>query len=209
MMKLSLLTSICLLGAFSLAAPLELRAGDLKYSTATPLPAPRSAPWSVLGSWQCTHPDWTGVVAISTDGKFFQADMHESGHWTLTTLQDRVILVLAWDNWPAETVTMMNPDEFSGRVRAGGGQEGQMKMLRIAEPVGYETKVWHQGEPPVRLIRKDEGFCALTSVTGCFQGGGEKVSVYVADDGYWYLGGQSQQEGVAAECIVVRNRTGH
>ena len=67
-----------------------------------------------------------------------------------------------------------------------------------------ETHTWRQGEPPVRLIRQEEGFCALSLVTGHFQGGGEVVRLYVGDDGYWYLGGQSGQEGVAAQCIVVR-----
>ena len=66
-----------------------------------------------------------------------------------------------------------------------------------------ETRTWRQGEPAVRLIRKSEGFCALSLVTGAFSGGGEVVKVWVAPDGYWYLGGQSGQEGVAAQCIVV------
>ena len=63
---------------------------------------------------------------------------------------------------------------------------------------------WHQGSPPTRLIRSDEGFCFLTAVGGHFQGGGESVRVYVGDDGYWYLGGQSMQQGVWAECGIIR-----
>jgi hypothetical protein len=55
-----------------------------------------------------------------------------------------------------------------------------------------ETKTWRQGEPPLRLIREDEGFRALSLVTGHFQGGGELVKVYMGDDGYWYLGGHSR-----------------
>ncbi|HEY3899910.1 MAG TPA: hypothetical protein VGM54_14925 [Chthoniobacter sp.] len=73
-------------------------------------------------------------------------------------------------------------------------------------PQTVETRAWRQGEPPVRLIPKDEGFCALTMVTGHFQGAGEWVKVWIADDGYWYLGGESHQEGVAAECMIVRFR---
>lgn len=67
----------------------------------------------------------------------------------------------------------------------------------------YEFRTWHQGNPPIRLIRKEDGYCALTLVTGHFQGGGEVAGVYIGDDGYWYLGGQSGQEGVAAQCIIV------
>ena len=58
----------------------------------------------------------------------------------------------------------------------------------------------------MKLLRADEGFCALTSVTGHFAGSGEVVKVYVAEDGYWYLAGRSMQDDVAAECIVIRYR---
>ena len=71
-------------------------------------------------------------------------------------------------------------------------------------PQSVEFHHWKQGDEPLKLIRKEEGFCALTSVTGHFQGGGEVVQVYVGDDGFWYLGGASQQDDVAADCIVVR-----
>ena len=67
-----------------------------------------------------------------------------------------------------------------------------------------EFRHWEQGNPDLKLIRKDEGFCALTGITGHFQGSGEQVQVYVGDDGYWHLGGTSHQEGVAADCVVVR-----
>ncbi|MEP6669208.1 MAG: hypothetical protein ABJF10_08650 [Chthoniobacter sp.] len=200
--------SLCLFVTCLLAASPESRAEDLAaLPDATALPRP--APWSILGEWTVSHPDWTGTMTLTADGTFSRTQDHDSGHWTLTALQDRVLLVLAWDHWPAETVTMITPDEFSGKVR-GQAQEGEMTLHRVrgpaAGPAAYETRTWRQGEPPVRLIRKEEGFCALTSVTGSFQGGGEIVKVYVADDGFWYLGGESQQEGVAAECIIVRYR---
>ncbi len=66
---------------------------------------------------------------------------------------------------------------------------------------------WKQGDPPLRLIRQEEGFCALTAVSGRFEGAGEQARVYIGDDGYWYLGGQSNQEGVSADCMVVRLST--
>jgi hypothetical protein len=75
---------------------------------------------------------------------------------------------------------------------------------RQLETPKYEFQTWHQGEPPVRLIHHEDGFCALTRITGHFQGGGERVQVYIGPDGYWYLGGNSMQEGVSAQCIVVR-----
>jgi hypothetical protein len=161
----------------------------------------------VVGVWQVRHPDWAGTLTLEKDGSFAQTEEHDSGHWTLAALHDHIVLVLAWDHWPAETVTMISPDEFSSKVR-GQAQEGDMTLRRVHAPAAgvafFKTAQWHQGEPAVRLIRAEEGFCALTQVTGSFQGGGEAVRVYVADDGYWYLGGDSQQDGVAAECIVVR-----
>ena len=69
---------------------------------------------------------------------------------------------------------------------------------------GIEFRHWHQGEPPVKLIRKEAGFCALTGVGGGFAGGAEEVHVYIGPDDYWYLGGNSRQHGVDAECVVVR-----
>ncbi len=203
-MNSSILTSLCLVGALMLAVPHESKTEDFQPLNAG-TSASASAPWSVLGSWSCTHPDWSGNLNLADDGTFSNAD--SAGHWTLTASHDRIILVLVWNNWPTETLTMTSPDEFRARVR-GQGQEGEMVMHRVQPPAGkaapYETRTWRQGESPVRLIRKEEGFCALTQITGSFQGAGEMVHVYVGNDGYWYLGGDSHQEGVAAECVVVR-----
>lgn len=63
---------------------------------------------------------------------------------------------------------------------------------------------WKQGDPPLRLIKYTDGICFLTGISGHFLGGGEQVRLWIDSDGYWYLGGQSQQQGVAAECAVVR-----
>lgn len=60
-------------------------------------------------------------------------------------------------------------------------------------PVTYRAYEWEHGQPPVRMIRADEGICFLTAVRGHFAGGGEEVRVYIGDDGYWYLGGNAGQ----------------
>ena len=213
-MKLPLLISLCLLGGPLFLTPLQGRAEGLVVVDAAKSTAPASpaTPWSIVGAWTCTHPDWTGTIQIAADGTFSNQD--STGHWTLTGSHDRVILVLAWDGWPAETVTMISPDEFRGRVR-GQGQEGEFTMHRIPvpdaapAPAAFETRRWQQGDAPIRLIRKEEGFCALTLVTGHFQGAGEMVRVYVADDGYWYLGGDSQQEGVAPQSQTTEEEEGN
>jgi hypothetical protein len=71
---------------------------------------------------------------------------------------------------------------------------------------GLEFAHWEQGQPPVKLIRSSEGFCALTMVRGAFEGGGEHVRLWVEADGFWYLGGRSFQADVSAECVIVRYR---
>jgi len=223
-MKLLALATLVILGASSLAEPPNILpnvatvgggpapsgpAASPDASKAGPPPCScgqSPGPWSVVGKWEATEiGNWNDSVTISPDGTFSRTE-GDTGRWTLTALQDHIALVLAWNNWPAETVTMMTPSEFSSkglemhRVEPVAAKPQRTAKHRIGS---VETETWRQGEPPLRLIREDEGFCALSLVTGHFQGGGEVVKVYVGDDGYWYLGGQSGQEGVAAQCIVV------
>jgi hypothetical protein len=82
-------------------------------------------PWSVVGVWRCTHPAWNNTITISPDGTFYSGSK-DPGHWTLAGLQDRVILVLAWNRWPVETATMISPDDFRGKVR-----DGELVMHRV------------------------------------------------------------------------------
>ncbi|HZV35718.1 MAG TPA: hypothetical protein VFB72_14180 [Verrucomicrobiae bacterium] len=84
-------------------------------------------PWSVVGTWKCWHPAWRNTITISEDGKFYFGGTKEAGHWTLTNLGDHVALVLGWNRWPAETVTMVGPDDFRGKVHGG-----VMTMHRIS-----------------------------------------------------------------------------
>lgn len=94
----------------------------------------------------------------------------------------------------------------AGRPPPSGTAAASDAVETVCGPPRIEIRSWHQGQPPVRLIRKDAGFCALSLVTGAFAGGGEIVKVWIGPDGFWYLGGQSGQEGVGAECIVVHYR---
>ena len=173
-------------------------------------PAPE-APWNIVGTWDCIHTRWTGPITLEADGRIVTtSDLH--GEWTLVAQQGHVQIILRWTQWAAETLDLTNGNEFYGKV-----ENGEMRMHRSPPAPGsittipaksglgsLETRSWRQGEPPLKLIRRDEGFCVLTMVTGHFQGSGEKVRVYVGDDGYWHLGGTSLQDGVAAECLVVR-----
>jgi hypothetical protein len=63
---------------------------------------------------------------------------------------------------------------------------------------------WQQGQQPIRLIKRDEGVCFLTGVSGHFAGGAESVKLWIDHDGYWYLGGDSKQQDVNADCVVLK-----
>ena len=67
---------------------------------------------------------------------------------------------------------------------------------------------WKNGDPPVRMIRKEEGFCYLTALSGGFAGGGEVANVYIADDGYWYLGGQTGTGFLRLSAVSVKRPVG-
>lgn len=116
------------------------------------------------------------------------ADMHRSSQQTVGLLCIVVVAVAGCASRPQPR------------------QPREPSVAKTIHTPSVEIRSWHQGEAPIRLIRKDQGFCALSLVTGGFAGGGEIVKVWIGPDDYWYLGGQSQQEGVGAECIVVRYR---
>ncbi len=69
--------------------------------------------------------------------------------------------------------------------------------------VEYQEYQWERGGAPVRMIRKEEGFCYLTRVNGEFAGMGEQARVYIGDDGYWYLHGTAFKP-LAATAMSVR-----
>src|SRR5689334_14289520 len=71
------------------------------------------------------------------------------------------------------------------------------------QPIFYTRSYsWWQDQPAVRLQPTSTHVCVLTRVGGHFQGDGEAVRVYQSN-GWWYLGGHSQQDGVhgTARCF--------
>ena len=67
-----------------------------------------------------------------------------------------------------------------------------------------EEHAWYAGDPPVGLLKDDEGFAFLSSLSGHFLGDGEEVRVSHADDGQWRLEGRSGQKEFAASATAVR-----
>ena len=99
----------------------------------------------------------------------------ESGEWTLSGTSKQFGVA-------AEAVSVKNlqPQLFRPRV---------------------QEYSWKLGDPPVRMLHRNQGVCCLSAVSGNFEGGGEGVRVRLADDGYWYLEGHSQQGELYARAI--------
>lgn len=79
------------------------------------------------------------------------------------------------------------------------------RLLRTIAAGKFEERVWKHGQPPLKLIRADEGFCYLSGIGGAYDGDGEGVSVYL-ENGDWYIGGKSMQTSLWAKAMVVRFR---
>jgi hypothetical protein len=62
---------------------------------------------------------------------------------------------------------------------------------------------WRNGDPPVKMLHENNGICFLSAIGGWLEGPGERVSVRLADDGYWYLDGKSGQKELGANAIGI------
>ena len=70
----------------------------------------------------------------------------------------------------------------------------------------YQTFNWEAGKQPTKMIKADEGFCYLSSITGALDGGGETARLYVGEDGFWYLGGETANGFLNLTATAVRLR---
>jgi hypothetical protein len=104
--------------------------------------------------------------------------------------------VLAWGCGPE-----MGEDADTGVVAESKDVSSVTQKLVVT---GDEFS-WSQGRSPTPMGSSADRLCFLTRVTGELKGGGESVHAYVSN-GSWYLGGASQQIGVAASarCVPLR-----
>ncbi len=190
----------------ALASPaLSEDATQGKAKAAQPEKSGKPVGWTVTGKWIAKHPHWEGELELRPDGVVAGAS---AARWILSADRDRPMLVIFWDEWGTESLDLVADNRFEGRTRWGlftlhrQGTEAHEKVTASAstEP---ETRTWTQGQPPIRLIKKDEGICTMVNVTGPLAAD-ESVSVAVGNDGFWYLGGKASQKGVSGICNIIR-----
>ncbi|MBY0526974.1 MAG: hypothetical protein K2R98_26510 [Gemmataceae bacterium] len=91
--------------------------------------------------------------------------------------------------------------------RAGTPIWGKALVVRTKQAGVFRARIrehaWTAGNPPMKMIRRTDGFCVLASVGGGFRGAGEEVKVYLGEDDYWYLGGRSGGPRLHARAISI------
>jgi hypothetical protein len=75
--------------------------------------------WSVAGEWQVTHPLWRDVVTLSVDGSFVTSSKGLTGKWILSASGGTPMIVLLWDLYGTESLTMVDISHFRGQVEKG------------------------------------------------------------------------------------------
>ena len=94
------------------------------------------------------------------------------------------------------------------------GGDAPMAGHPTASAVAYEPPrgfffqtqefTWEQAGSAVRMIRQEDGFCYLSSMTGRFGRLRDEIRVFVGPDGWWYLDGKSTWNNAAATAVAVR-----
>ncbi|MGN6544191.1 MAG: SHD1 domain-containing protein [Aureliella sp.] len=72
-----------------------------------------------------------------------------------------------------------------------------------------EVFSWSAGQAPIKMLRKDEGICCLSGISGALHGYGEEVRVHLVEDEgsgeeYWVLDGHSAQPQLSAKAVALR-----
>ncbi len=179
-------------------------------------PAPETEPKPESDPESAAEPEPEPTIRLESEIRYLieRADAAEA---ELAALQQKIwrlamlgLLVIAVFVFFLVQLKLTNARLDTGlkSVLARIGNVNPAKSGGLSGPAWHSSAVyfvtWNQGEDPVRLIKQTDGFCFLTKVTGHFQGDGESVRLWVDSDGYWYLGGDSQQAGVSAQCAVLR-----
>lgn len=69
--------------------------------------------------------------------------------------------------------------------------------------MSYTFYAWEAGQPPVKMLHKNQGFCYLIAISGAFNGGGEHAQITLEPDGHWYLKGVTHQGALFLQAVGV------
>ena len=86
--------------------------------------------WTIVGEWRVTHPDWTDILTLHADGSATTAQQGTTAKWTLTAEGGTPLLVLRWDQYGTESLTMVGPHHFRGQI--GGHSNIDMRRGKEA-----------------------------------------------------------------------------
>ena len=115
-----LLTSFCLFAQTPASPDLSAAKGAESKPVVQNQPAPDIFPrWSVVGEWRVTHPFWTDVLSLRADGTLITTRQGTTGRWTLTADAGTPLLVIRWDMFGTESLSMVSQDHFRGQPRRG------------------------------------------------------------------------------------------
>jgi len=75
--------------------------------------------FSILGDWLMTHPQWTDVATFHQDGAITTKRQKTAGRWFLAGDGGTPLIVIRWDLFGTESVSMVDLDHFRGQARNG------------------------------------------------------------------------------------------
>jgi hypothetical protein len=66
-----------------------------------------------------THPYWTDTLTLRKDGTFITGDQNTTGRWMLAADKGTPLLVLKWDAYGTESLSMVDQNHFRGQITPG------------------------------------------------------------------------------------------
>jgi hypothetical protein len=116
MNKLLILALIAAATCLAATSPAASETTELTNATLEQTGADIYPRWSVTGEWRVTHPNWTDILTLYADGSLITSRQQTSGKWILTADGGTPMLVLRWDQFGTESVSMVGPDHFRGQI---------------------------------------------------------------------------------------------
>ncbi|WP_395739899.1 hypothetical protein [Prosthecobacter sp.] len=75
--------------------------------------------WSVVGEWRMTNPARTDVLTLKANGRVIAQQTQTTAEWALKAEGGTPMLVLRWNASGTESLAMVGPDHFRGRMSSG------------------------------------------------------------------------------------------